>query len=155
MNWLQKQAGSSYQGTLYHGSNKSFDSIDLYFAGLRDWGDYGLGVYLSTTSGLAKMYAEAATQRNGGKQTIHVVKANLRNVASFDELMEGIRSNSPLEKEILPGEPQTRPEADSRGITKHMMEMGFDSAMVGKQVVVYDLSCLEIVKQLSPEEVLL
>ncbi len=157
MNWLKKISGTPYRGTLYHGSSSEFEQFDLSFAGQRDWGDYGVGVYLSAdSSGLAREYAQEAVKQRGGNPLIYVVKANLSNVANFDELMEGIRSCSvPEDKVNTPGEPQTRPECDSRAITEFMTSRGFDAARVGNEVVVYDSALLEVVKVVSPEDLLL
>lgn len=153
MNWLQKIGGNPYNGTLYHGTNKSFTSFDISFAGARDWGDFGIGFYLSTSPGLAISYAHDAVKNNGGGEPIiYVIRTNLKNMATFDELMEVVRSfGFPKDKELTPGEKQTRPEVDSKSITARMVELGFDGARVGVQVVVYDGSLLNIVRTVSPE----
>jgi len=153
MNWIQKISNDLY--TLYHGTNKIFDSFDLSFAGARDWGDFGVGIYLSTRSSLACDYAWESVKHNGGNPVVYVIKANLSNVANFNELMKGIRSvGAPEEKDVsyMQSGLQTRPEIDSRAITEFMINHGFDSARVGEQVVVYDPSLLSIDRVISAEE---
>lgn len=161
MNWLQKSiekfsAGPYLGGSLYHGTNSKFDSFDLSFAGSRDWGDYGVGVYLGTTPRLAISYAHEAVKNNGGVPVVCVVQANLTNIANFDELMEGIRSvGVPQQKDTSQFRDdgmQSRPEADSRGITEFMTSRGFDAARVNTEVCVYDPSKLSIVRVVSIEE---
>ncbi len=153
MNWLQKISGSPYNGTLYHGTNKTFESFDISFAGARDWGDFGIGFYFSTSPELAISYSYDAAKKSGGEPVIHVIKTNLKNVATFEELMEVIRSvGAPEEKDLTPGMAQTRSEAQSRGITERMLELGFDGAMVGQQMVVYDRASLNIIRSVSPDE---
>lgn len=158
MNWLQKTTAGPYSGgNLYHGTNKTFDSFDISFAGARDWGDYGVGVYLGTTPGLAISYAHEAVKNNGGGvPVVYVVRANLTNVANFDELMEGIRSvGVPEQKDpsqFRDDGMQSRPEDDSRGITEFMISRGFDAAKVGTEVCVYDPSLLSITRVVSVEE---
>ncbi len=168
MNWLQKTASPVSQsglkissgpysgGSLYHGTNKTFDSFDMSFAGARDWGDFGVGIYLSNRSSLAITYAHEAVKNNGGGEpVIYVVKPNLSNVASFDELMEAIQSIEASPNEDYPAYPaggQPRSEVDSRTITQYMTSRGFDSAMVGQQVVVYDPSLLTVTRVLPAED---
>lgn len=152
-NWFTKVASVEL---MYHGTNRTFDSFDVSFAGARDWGDYGVGIYLSNRVGLAITYAHEAVKNNGGGDpVVYVVKANLSNVASFDELMEGIRSvGAPEDKDttIQESGKQSRPEADSRNITAYMVSRGFDAARVGMQVVVYDPSLLSITRVLPAAE---
>lgn len=156
MSWLTRiSSGPHTGGSLYHGTNKTFDSFDLDFVGTRDWGDFGVGVYLSTRSTLAITYANEAVKHGGGEPVIYVIRANLSNVASFDELMEGIRSVQVPEKKDttrMPSGLQTRPEADSRAITQYMMSRGFDSAQVGQEMVVYDPSLLSITRVIPAEQ---
>ena len=124
-----KLIAQGYPVTLYHGTNKTFDSFDLMFSGERDWGDWGLGVYLSPKPGLAVMYAEEAAKA-GGEAVVYVVEANLSNTAEFHELLESILAvEAPEEKDttVTDGK-QTRPETDSRAIAEHMIGRGFDSA---------------------------
>lgn len=158
--WLRRvtqkvSSGPYSEGSLYHGTNKTFDSFDLSFAGARDWGDFGVGIYLSSRSSLAISYAHEAVKNGGGEPIIYVIKANLSNVASFDELMEAIRSIEVPLNEDFPAHPaggQPRSEADSRTITQYMTSHGFDAAMVGQQVVVYDPSLLSVTRVLSAED---
>jgi len=150
-------AGPHTGGSLFHGTNKKFDSFNISFAGARDWGDYGVGVYLSTTPGLAVSYAYEAVKNNGGGEpVVYMVQANLSNIANYDELMEGIRSvGVPENKDpsiFRDDGMQSRPEGDSRGITEFMTSRGFDSAMVGRQVVVYDPSLLTVIRVLPAAE---
>lgn len=153
---IQKVSSGPYSGgSLYHGTNKNFESFDLTFAGVRDWGDFGVGVYLSTRSTLAISYAYDAAKKNGGEPVVCVVKANLSNMGSFEELMEAIRSIKVPLDEDFPQHPvggQPRSIADSQEITEFMTSRGFDSAMVGQQVVVYDPSLLSITKVVSADE---
>lgn len=162
--WLRRVAakdaveasGPYTGGSLYHGTNKNFGSFDLSFAGARDWGDFGVGIYLSTRATLAISYAYEAVKNNGGGEpVVYVIKANLSNVASFEELMEAIRSIEVPLNEDFPAHPtggQPRSEADSRAITQYMTSHGFDSAMVGQQVVVYDPSLLSVTRVVSVED---
>jgi len=158
MNWLCRITSGVYQGgSLYHGTNKRFDSFDLNFAGARDWGDFGIGIYLSSSSNLATVYAHEAVKNNGGGEpVVCIVKANLSNIASFDELMDCINSiEVPIEKDLTNIKSdglQSRPEIDSRKITECMISRGFDSAQVGQQFVVYDSSLLSITRVVSTEE---
>lgn len=154
---LKVSSGPYLGGSLYHGTNKKFDSFDISFAGARDWGDYGVGVYLGTTPGLAVSYAHEAVKNNGGGvPVVCVVRANLTNVANFDELMEGIRSvGVPQQKDTSQFRDdgmQSRPEGDSRGITEFMTSRGFDAVRVGTEVCVYDPSKLSITRVVSVEE---
>ena len=159
MNWFIKISGTPYNtgsmGSLYHGSNKILGKFDLSFSGARDWGDYGLGVYLSPSSGLAKMYAEEAVKADGGTPVIHVVKADLKNMATEEELFETIRElNIPVDKDTKINEEgkQTRPEIDSRSIASRMQEKGFDSAKVRTEIVVYDPEVLTIVRNVPADK---
>ncbi len=157
MNWLQKLSSGPYNQILWHGTNKQFDSFDLSFAGARDWGDFGVGVYLSDRASLAVMYAEEAVKNNGGGEpVVYKIQANLTNVADYDELMEVVRTvGSPENKDtsiIGPSGLQSRPEVDSRAITQQMVEKGFDAARIGIQFVVYDPSLLKVVRVLSTED---
>ena len=150
MNWL-KTASSM---TVYHGSNKKFNAFDLSFAGARDWGDWGIGIYCSTSPTLAEIYAEEAVQKGGGKPYLYKVRANLRNIATEEVLYETIESvGLPINKVVIPGEPQTRPEMDSRQITEKMLELGFDAALRRSgEMVVYDPSALKIVDMVDSSE---
>lgn len=132
--------------TVYHGSNKRFDAFDLSFAGVRDWGDWGIGIYCSTHPYMAEIYAYEAVQKNGGEPLLYKVKADLRNFATEDVLHETLESvGLPIEKILVPGEPQTRPEMDSRQITKKMLELGFDATLrMSGEMVVYNPSSLQI-----------
>ncbi len=157
INSIEKLSSGPYSGgSLYHGTNKNFGSFDLSFAGARDWGDFGIGVYLSSRSSLAISYAHEAVKNNGGGEpVVYVIKANLSNVASFDELMEAIRSIETPLNEDFPAHPaggQPRSKADSRTITQYMTSRGFDSAMVGEQVVVYDPSLLSVTRVLPAKD---
>lgn len=153
---LKVSSGPYSGGSLYHGTNKTFDSFDLSFAGARDWGDFGVGIYLSNRATLAISYAHEAVKNNGGGEpVIYVVKANLSNVASFEELMEAIRSIEAPLNEDFPAHPaggQPRSEADSRTITEYMINRGFDAAQVGVQVVVYNPSLLSVTRVVSAED---
>ena len=157
VNPAEKLSSGPYSGgSLYHGTNKTFGSFDLSFAGARDWGDFGVGIYLSNRSSLAISYAHEAVKKNGGGEpVVYVIKANLSNVASFDELMEAIRSIETPLNEDFPAHPaggQPRSEIDSRTITDYMTSRGFDSAMVGEQFVVYDPSLLSVTRVLPTED---
>jgi ADP-Ribosyltransferase in polyvalent proteins len=151
--WLVAQG---WPATLYHGTNKTFDSFDLTFAGKRDWGDWGLGVYLSPKPLLAAMYAEEAVKSAGGEAVVYMVKANLSNTTDDHELLESIQAiGIPEEKDttVTDGR-QTRPETDSKAIAEHMIGRGFDSAKArsGSEIVVYDTSKLSIKEEISLEE---
>jgi len=155
MNWLQKTSSGPYTRTLYHGTNKSFNSFDISFSGIRDYGDFGIGIYLTPSSTLAIMYADDAVNNNGGEPIIHVVKSNLQNVATTEELMEVIHSIEIPENKDLSDNKQSRSELDSKSITKRMLDLGFDGAIARGdrgEVVIYNSSALEIIRSLSPEE---
>ncbi len=133
--------------SLYHGTNKKLDRFDLLYAGTRDWGDYGVGVYLSSSPELAAMYADDAVVKGGGEPWVHVVKSNLRNIASFDDL-------TTVCKEVTGHEycpPHGRDEEEAREITRRMMAKGFDSVQIDKQFVVYDPSLLKITRVVDPK----
>ncbi len=156
MNWLQKISGQSYNGTLYHGSNKEFGAFDLSFAGARDWGDYGVGIYASLNPNVAILYARDAAKYGGGEPVVYKVSARLQNVATYDELIEAMRSvNVPEEKDVAvtgPSGLQSRPELDSRSITRRMIDNGFDAARVNAEFVIYEPSALKIERIVSMED---
>jgi len=157
MSWLQKIAQI---GTLYHGTNKKFDSFDLSFAGQRDWGDAGVGVYLSPSSRLAQSYAYDAVQQNGGEPVIYVVHNSLKNIANEDDIRRCVDSlNIPFDKDttVVDGR-VSRPQVDSEAITRCMVDNGFDAARLRGprgEVCVYNISLLKIVKVVPAEDITL
>ena len=134
-------------GSLYHGSNKKLERFDLGFAGTRDWGDYGVGVYLSSSPGLARMYAQDAATKGGGDPWIHVVKSNLKATATFDDLSATCKEVTG--KSYCP--PHGRAEDEAREITKRMLDQGFDSVRVDNQFVVYDPTLLTVTRVVDVE----
>ena len=153
-NWLQKIASV----ILFHGTSKKFDSFNLDFAGQRDWGDYGFGVYLSKRRSLAEEYAFEAVRKDKGIPVVYKVLANIHNTAYFgDKEFERQVSkdiDAPFPKTLYPGEPQTRPRNESQGISAYLQSLGYDSATnaSGWEIVVFDPNKLKIVGESTPED---
>jgi hypothetical protein len=138
---------------LLHGTAAEFGSFDLSFSGQRDYGDFGYGVYLTPSESMASSYATEAAQKTGGTPVILEVRVTALNFADLDDpsVWAGIEeaTGAPKDKELTPGEPQTRPVEDSKAITEFLVSSGFDGAFGrGKnEVVVFDPSLLEVVRK--------
>jgi|6_EtaG_2_1085325.scaffolds.fasta_scaffold06269_8 GNAT superfamily N-acetyltransferase len=146
MNWYKQ---SSVR--LLHGTSSEFEQFDLSFAGERDWGDFGLGVYLTRSDGVARSYADDAVKAKGGVPVIYEVEADVYNVANMDdpEIWSIISEKTGIiqEKVLIPGEKQSRPEQDSKVISEVLVSMGYDAAKGrnGYEWVVFDPSKIRIV----------
>jgi hypothetical protein len=144
----------SLKRKLYRGT---VEGADLQSTG-RDYGDWGLGVYLATSPTVAISYAYAAAKKTGKKPIILVIEHTLKNPANFDD--EEFKKSFfdsigvPAEKAITPGMAQSRPQQDSQKITQELMKLGYDSAVArhGSEVVAFDPSQLKIIEQRTPEE---
>jgi hypothetical protein len=145
------------RSTLYHGTAGDFDSFDLSFAGERDYGDYGIGVYLSPSATLARMYAYNASKRRSQPPLILKVEHHLQRTANFDDpefqKQVAAETGAPFPKKLSAGGKQTRPKEESEAITRYLVSQGYDSATAygGKEIVAYDPSKLQIVDKADPE----
>ena len=134
----------------YHGTSTRFGSFDLDKAGARDFGDFGLGVYLTPSSQLAAQYAYASAKRTKGEPVVAVVEVHVHKTADFDdkafEQQVAEATRVPFPKVLSGPGPQTRPRADAVAITKYLQSEGYDSALArnGKELIVYDVSALRI-----------
>lgn len=144
---------------LYHGTSGDFDQFDLTYAGTRDYGDFGIGIYLTPSSTLASMYANNAYKENGQEPFVYVVEHNLQNPANFDDpaFVKQVADalDIPFPKKLLPGSgKQSRPKEESLAITKYVTDLGYDSAVGrdGKEIVAYDPSKLRIVEKVPAGE---
>lgn len=156
MNWLTKIASQ----TLYHGTNVDLSQFDLSFAGQRDWGDLGIGVYLGRKPLFAEFYAEDAAKAKGGRPRVYEVRADISNTANMDDpqVLKQVQSctNAPFPKQIEPGQGQSRPPQESREIAECIQSLGYDSASLynGQEIVVYDPSKLHIVREYPWEDII-
>jgi|APSaa5957512622_1039677.scaffolds.fasta_scaffold04208_5 hypothetical protein len=140
---------------LYHGTASDFESFDISFSGERDYGDSGLGVYLTPKIILAKMYAWDASRRQNKPAIILSVKHNFQKTANLDspELQKQIQkaTGAPFPKkiQIINGK-QTRPKKESEDIKKYLISLGYDSATAqyGNEIIAYDPSKLQIVDKI-------
>jgi len=122
---------------LYHGTTEAFDKFDVDRAGKRDSGNMGRGIYLSTDSDIAMRYAEDNAKR-GGKPVVLEVEHRLKNVADFNEHINRLMQlgvNFP---------PQAEDPKRSAKLTNYFTEKGFDAAISGHEVVVFDVEKLNI-----------
>ena len=149
-NWYRvKIAGKQ----LLHGTSSEFEEFDLSHAGRRDWGDYGVGVYLTINDTMAKSYAQESAQANGGHPVVYLVDADVSNLAPMDdpELLETVsrETGAPFPKTLTPGEKQTRPQVESQSIRDFLIEAGYDGVIVsnGWECVVFDPSKIKILKK--------
>jgi len=143
---------------IYHGTAGDFESFDLDFAGERDYGDYGIGIYLSPSATLARMYAYDTAKRRSQPPLVLKVEHHLQKTADFDDpefqTQVAAATGVPFPKKLTGGGKQTRPRAESEAITSHLTNQGYDSAMAynGKEIVAYDPSKLRIIEKADPEE---
>jgi len=148
LNWysLLKFAGIK----LLHGTSSSFNQFDLSFAGQRDWGDYGVGVYLTPSDYMAKEYAAEAVKSRGGKPVVYLVEANVSSLANMDDpgLLSDVSKNTdaPFPKKLETGQKQSRPEQESRNITEFLIQLGYDGARHGKEYIIFDPAKINILK---------
>jgi hypothetical protein len=150
--WLE----SLYQQKAYHGTNKVFRDFSKEFFGQRDWGDFGVGIYLTESKYLAMQYANDAA-RVTGEPIVLSVRLLISNVANFDDEFASQLSQSiniPFPKIIVAGERQTRPRDEAQKITNYMISNNYDAATArhGKEIVVYDPSKLRIEGYYDKEE---
>lgn len=153
MNWLTKISSIR----LLHGTSSSFDEFDLSHVGQRDFGDFGYGIYLTKKDGLAKAYAYESAKASGGEPVVLEVIADVTSMADFDdpELFNALTNETgvPAEKELFPGQKQTRPKADSLAIRDFLISRGFDG-VYGRgrsEVVIFDSSKLRIVRKFNAD----
>lgn len=157
-NWLK----SSFARYLYHGSNQRFQEFDLQFAGRRDYGDLGIGVYLSTETTLAEIYAGETAAKFGGEPIVYLVQCDISKTADFssNEIKNGLAQlNIPVEKDTthLIDNKQTRPQQESKMITDYLISQGYDSAMRfdgSGEIVVFDASKIKIISVISDPEIM-
>jgi len=133
-------------GRYYHGTASNFDKFDLDKAGARDYGDFGVGVYLTPSGHLAGMYAYDAAKKTGGEPVVLQVRVRAHKTADFDdvELQKQVAQALGIpfpEKALNTGlGKQTRPASEAKAITQYMQSLGYDSGLArnGKELVVYD-----------------
>ncbi len=151
-NWLVESVvlkRTLYRGTV-QGNNLQPNKLDN--------GDFGLGIYMTTSSVMASSFAQQAAKANRGTPVILVIEHSLKNTANFDDptfssqFFEQL--GIPENKSIIAGQPQTRPYHDSSRITEELLRLGYDSATArrGMEVVAYDESKLRVVDQKSIED---
>ena len=151
--WLE-----SINRKLYHGTTGNFDNFDINLAGSRDYGDFGLGVYMTPSSTLAISYANSAARTNGQEPMVFVIQHSLQNPANFDDsefkskVFESL--GIPMDKEINSGQKQTRPKEDAIAISKFVTSLGHDCATArgGKEFIAYDTSKLQIVEKIPAKD---
>jgi len=87
--------------TLYHGTNKSFDKIDINKAGEIVSADWGKGIYLTPSKSEALSYAKDATQIKGGKPIVKnfIIDKNAKIKDVY--IGSGQQTNQSLGKELL------------------------------------------------------
>jgi hypothetical protein len=140
--------------TLYRGT---VAGQDLNHVG-RDSGDWGLGVYLTPNAKLAERYALNTAKRTKREPIILVINHSLQNPANFDDKTFATeffaRIGVPMQKDLIPGIPQTRPYEDSKLIRDELLKMGYDSAVArnGYEVVAFDETKLQIVDTRSVDD---
>ena len=145
--WLNESILSGR--TAYHGTNQIIKQFDKNFFGQRDYGDFGMGVYLSSSERLALNYAYDAAKR-GGKPIVLSIRMNVSKTANFDDAdfvnKVAKATNAPFPKIIAAGNNQSRPKEEAENITRFLISLRYDSAVGrnGKEIVVYDPSKLSI-----------
>jgi len=149
MNWYNLFKFAAIK--LLHGTSSNFTEFDLSFAGQRDWGDYGTGVYLTTNDYMARSYAHESAKNHGGNPVVYLVEANVSNLANMDDpnLLSIIsqETNAPFPKKLEPGKPQSRPEGESRDIREFLIKLGYDGVIVRDiEYVVFDPAKIKILK---------
>ena len=149
----------SAAGRYYHGTSSDFDSFDLTKAGARDFGDFGLGVYLTPSSGLAKSYAYASAKKTRREPKVLAVRARVNNTANLDDkvLQQQVATTLQIpfpEKNLSAGSHQTRPRAEAVAITDYLRSLGYDSGLgrSGKEFVVFDPRLLSIERVYAEED---
>lgn len=156
MNWYNLLKFAAIK--LLHGTSSNFTEFDLSFAGRRDWGDFGLGVYLTRSDGLAKMYAQDSVKDYGGDPIVYLVEANVSNLADMDDpnLLSKVSNETSalFPKENKPGEPQSRPEQESRDITELLTRLGYDGVTLNdaRECVVFDPAKIKILESYNLRE---
>ena len=138
-NW-KKYLNESKQlpNLLYHGATEVFDKFDTTKPGRRDSGNLGRGVYLSTDSDMAMSYAEENAKRFDGEPVVLEVRHDLENVANFNDHVNDLRQlgvNFP---------PKANDPERSAKLTEYFTGKGFDAAIMGHEVVVFDAGKLYI-----------
>lgn len=142
--------------TLYHGTARDFDEFSLDFAGERDYGDWGLGVYLSPSSGLARMYAYNKAKEIKQPPIVMRVRHQLQKSADLDSPIlqaELTRLFGIPFPKVLKNGVQTRPKQEAMQITQYLMSQGFDSAKAqyGREIVAYDPNKLQIIEKVTED----
>ena len=141
----------------YHGTSGDFTEFELSEAGARDFGDFGLGIYLTPSSVLARTYAYASAKKTGREPKVLVVNVRVRKTADVDDpdLQKRIAdaTGAPFPKRLTGG-PQTRPRSEATAITRFLQSGGYDSALGrgGKELVVFDPHLLSIERSVPAEE---
>lgn len=144
-------------GYLYHGTARDFDEFSLDFAGERDYGDHGLGVYLTPSSRLAIIYAYDKAKAIKQPPIIMKVRHSLQKIADLDNpILQTQITNQlkiPFPKVLKAGVTQTRPKEESLAITQYLTSMGFDgaTALHGREIVAYDPNKLQIVEKVTQD----
>jgi len=121
--WLENQ-------NLYHGTSHEFNNFDLHRAGERDFGDIGVGIYLTFHPRLAQMYAYESAKNSGGEPIVLVIKHTLKNIAdlSDEKLLSQITQETgapfPKKLDLIAGK-QTRSHEESLAITHYLKKLGY------------------------------
>ena len=151
----RRTAGKRY----YHGTSSDFDRFDLTKAGERDFGDFGVGVYLTPSAQLARSYAYASAKKTHREPKILAVRVQAHKTADLDDgpLQREISTTLEIpfpDKTLQAGAPQTRPRSEALAITEFLREKGYDSGLgrAGRELVVYDPRLLSIERVYTAED---
>lgn len=150
---------ASLSGKYYHGTSSKFDKFDLDHAGARDWGDFGVGVYLTPSGRLAAMYAYDSAKKTHGEPIILQCKVRARKTADLDDPEMQAQIANALDipfphKAIGSGMHQTRPKSEAEAITRYLRSLGYDSGLGrgGKELAVYETDAITIDRTIPAED---
>ncbi len=126
---------------LYHGTNGDRATLSSDKAGQRDFGNLGVGVYLSDSPELADRYAQATTEAHGGTpHTLNVVAHltktfDFGNKHSLAALSNATGVSFPI---------SANDKSSSAKVAEYLTGAGYDSGKLGSEYVVYNSAKIHV-----------